>query len=182
MSKLMLYVGLGGLCHAAYSATQHRNYLRLTEKEYTRLPLDILLQTLACLLVTGFALIRIVGKFKSIRMSSGWESKTWEHIGNRTSFYTFNHRGKNLFGQTDEDFIAAHAQDSIHADDQDESTTGSSSMDEDEYERQKALIQQKIQEQQAKMGKKMTKEDLEDEEEEDVVITSGRKSSDSDDE
>ena len=171
----MLYIGLGGLCHAAYSATQHRNYLRLTEKEYSRLPLDILLQTLFCLLITGFALIRIVGKFKSIRMSSGWESKTWEHIGNRTSFYSFNHRGKRLFGQNDEEYEAVHGNDSMIVNDQDDTTdSASDDEDDDDFEREKALIQQKIQEQEAKLGKKLTKEDLEDEDD-DVVITSGRR-------
>jgi hypothetical protein len=90
-------VGLLGLCHAAYSATQHRNYLRLTEKEYNKLPIDIVLQTIASLLIACVALVKIVGKFKSINVASDWENKSWDHVGNRSSFYTFNHRGKFLF-------------------------------------------------------------------------------------
>ena len=96
MSKFILSVGLIGLCHAAYSATQHRSYLRLTEKESSKLPLDIFLQTVICLLISCFSILKIVAKFKSIKISSDWETKTWDQIGNRQSFWSFNHRGKYL--------------------------------------------------------------------------------------
>ena len=110
MGKLLLTIGLAGLCHAAYSATQHRNYLRLTEtsNDFTSatsnplLPIDILVQTLVCLLLCCFGVISIAAKFKPIQITSEWENKVWDTIGNRTSFYSFNHRGKLLFSGDDE--------------------------------------------------------------------------------
>ena len=103
MGKILLTIGLAGLCHAAYSATQHRNYLRLTEHEFTSLPVDILIQTLACLLLCCLGVIRVAAKFRPIQITSEWENKTWDNIGNRTSFYSFNHRGKYLFSGEDTD-------------------------------------------------------------------------------
>ena len=97
MGKLLLIVGLLALCHAAYSATQHRKYLRLTEQEFSSLPKDILLQTIVGLFICAFSILNIVGKFKQIKIASEWETKNWDNIGNRVSFYSFNHRGKYLF-------------------------------------------------------------------------------------
>jgi hypothetical protein len=97
MGKLLLAIGLLGLCHAAYSATQHRIYLRLTEQEFSSLPKDIILQTVASLFLCAFSILNIVGKFKQIKIASEWETKNWDNIGNRVSFYSFNHRGKYLF-------------------------------------------------------------------------------------
>lgn len=109
MGKLLLTIGLVGLCHAAYSATQHRNYLRLTEEldqlnsphnTFLKLPQDILLQTLVCLLLSCFGIVSIASQFKQIQITSEWENKTWDNIANRTSFYSFNHRGKYLFSSS----------------------------------------------------------------------------------
>jgi hypothetical protein len=107
MGKLILTIGLIGLCHAAFSATQHRNFIRLTEHDFdesmkksgaiTSLPLDILLQTILCLLLSCFGVISVAAKFRPIKITSEWENKTWDNISNRSSFYTFNHRGKYLF-------------------------------------------------------------------------------------
>ena len=57
MGKLFLTIGLAGLSHAAYSATQHRNYLRLTERDFSTLPLDIFAQTLLSLLLRCVGII-----------------------------------------------------------------------------------------------------------------------------
>lgn len=100
MGKILLVIGLLGLCHAAYSATQHRIYLRLTEQEFSALPKDIILQTVISLFICAFSILNIVGKFKQIKIASEWETKSWDNIGNRTSFYSFNHRGKYLFSDT----------------------------------------------------------------------------------
>ena len=117
MGKILLAIGLAGLCHAAYSATQHRNYLRLTESinDFSStasshlLPIDILVQTLVCLLLCCFGVISIAAKFKPIQITSEWENKVWDNIGNRTSFYSFNHRGKLLFsGDDDNDDFHHH--------------------------------------------------------------------------
>lgn len=112
MGKVFLTIGLIGLCHAAYSATQHRSYMRLTEHDIdstsspaiTSLPLDILIQTLVCLLFSCFGVISISAKFRPIKITSEWENKTWDNIANRTSFYSFNHRGKYLFSSDSNQF------------------------------------------------------------------------------
>lgn len=108
MGKVLLVIGLAGLCHAAYSATQHRNYMRLTEHDldddtkrgataFTTLPLDILLQTIVSLLLSCYGIIAVSAKFRPIKITSEWENKTWDNISNRSSFYSFNHRGRFLF-------------------------------------------------------------------------------------
>ena len=130
MGKLLLTIGLAGLCHAAYSATQHRNYLRLTETSSdftsvtssTLLPLDILVQTLVCLLLCCFGVISIAAKFKPIQITSEWENKVWDTIGNRTSFYSFNHRGKLLFAARDNEQLSQRAAAAL-ADDEDDDET-----------------------------------------------------------
>lgn len=96
--KFFVVVGLMMLAHAAYSAAQHRGYLRLTEQEFTTLPLDILIQCLAALIFTCYGIVRVVGEFKEIKASAELEKKTWETLCNRPAFYTFNHRGRALFG------------------------------------------------------------------------------------
>ncbi|XP_046564423.1 ER membrane protein complex subunit 5-like [Haliotis rubra] len=95
--KLCVAVGLIALAHAAYSAAQHRTYLRLTEKEFTRLPIDILVQSIIGLLATGYGVVNVSGSFREIKASAELENKTWEMLSNRQAFYVFNHRGKALF-------------------------------------------------------------------------------------
>ncbi|CAF0886838.1 unnamed protein product [Brachionus calyciflorus] len=108
MGKLVLSIGLIGLCHAAYSATQHKSYMRLTEHDLdsnsspvSSLPLDILIQTIVCLFLSCFGVIQVAAKFRPIKITSEWEHKTWDNVANRTSFYSFNHRGKYLFSDSD---------------------------------------------------------------------------------
>lgn len=97
--KLCVSIGLLALAHAAYSAAQHRTYLRLTEQEFTVLPADILLQTIAALVLTCYGLVRAVGVFRDIMAAGGeLDKKVWENVANRQSFVTFNHRGKALYG------------------------------------------------------------------------------------
>jgi hypothetical protein len=105
MGKIFLITGLFGLCHAAYSATQHRNYLRLTEHEFSRLPLDIIFQTITSLFFSCIGIISIASQFKQIKITSEWENKTWDNVANRTSFYSFSHRGKYLFSSQEEDSL-----------------------------------------------------------------------------
>jgi IS1 family transposase len=142
MGKLLLTIGLVGLCHAAYSATQHRNYLRLIESEFTALPNDILLQTLLSLLSCCFGVIGISTKFKPIQITSEWENKTWDNIANRTSFYSFNHRGKYLFSDDfDSNDAASLAADSAFF----KSTLPTHQLTEKQKkERQNALIRQRL--------------------------------------
>lgn len=92
--KLVFFVGFLSLIHAAYSAAQQRTYLRLTEQEFTMLPLDIIIQSLVSLVATMCGLLHIAGDFKEIRATMELQSKSWDMVGNRPSFYTFAHRGQ----------------------------------------------------------------------------------------
>ncbi|KAB0804840.1 hypothetical protein PPYR_01810 [Photinus pyralis] len=92
--RLILTAGFLSLFHAAYSAAQHRSYLRLNELEFTSLPLDILIQGVTSLFVVMYGVLYIAGDFKEIKASAELENKTWETYRNIPSFYTFNHRGK----------------------------------------------------------------------------------------
>lgn len=107
MGKIILTLGLIGLCHAAYSATQHKSYMRLTEHDmesgssFSSLPLDIIVQTVVCLFLSCLGVIQVSAKFKPIKITSEWENKTWDNVANRSSFYSFNHRGKFLFSDAE---------------------------------------------------------------------------------
>ncbi|GJQ70055.1 hypothetical protein Trydic_g22536 [Trypoxylus dichotomus] len=92
--RLILTLGFLSLFHAAYSAAQHRSYLRLNELEFTGLPLDITIQTIASFFVIMYGVLYIAGDFKEIKASADLENKTWETFRNISSFYMFNHRGK----------------------------------------------------------------------------------------
>lgn len=94
--RLILSVGFLSLLHAAYSAAQHRTYLRITEQEFKSLPVDIILQAIISLAVLTLSTLQLVGQLKEIRTI---QNKSWETLLNLASFYTFNHRGKSLFGQ-----------------------------------------------------------------------------------
>ncbi|GLG92475.1 hypothetical protein R5R35_012958 [Gryllus longicercus] len=94
--KLILLSGLLSLFHAAYSAAQHRSYLRITEQEFVSLPIDILTQGIVSLFITLYGVMNIAGDFKEIRATVDLENKSWETLRNIPSFYVFNHRGKAL--------------------------------------------------------------------------------------
>ncbi|XP_013411864.1 membrane magnesium transporter 1 [Lingula anatina] len=102
VNNLFVIIGLVSLGHAAYSATQHRTYLRLTEQEFTWLPADILAQCVLSLLLTCYGIVQVSGEFKDIRAAGELENKTWETLSNRPSFYTFNHRGKALYADMED--------------------------------------------------------------------------------
>ncbi|XP_072034644.1 ER membrane protein complex subunit 5-like [Amphiura filiformis] len=95
--QLLVAVGILGLAHAAYSAAQHRTYLRLTEQAFTSLPLDIVVQCLLSLLLTCYGVIHIAGHFREIRATAELERKSFDTLGNRPSFYMFKHRGYALY-------------------------------------------------------------------------------------
>ncbi|KAL5286439.1 MMGT1 family protein [Megaselia abdita] len=96
VNKVFLFVGFVSLIHAAFSAAQHRSYLRQTSQESTSIPLDILIQTLVSLVIIIYNIVQIVAEFKEIRANAELQEKSWETLSNLQSFYIFNHRGKSL--------------------------------------------------------------------------------------
>ncbi|XP_062998120.1 ER membrane protein complex subunit 5 [Elgaria multicarinata webbii] len=99
--KGLVGVGLFALAHAAFSAAQHRSYMRLTEKEDETLPIDIVLQTLLAFAVTCYGIVHIAGEFKDMDATSELKNKTFDTLRNHPSFYVFNHRGRVLFQSPD---------------------------------------------------------------------------------
>ncbi|XP_022914446.1 ER membrane protein complex subunit 5 [Onthophagus taurus] len=94
--RLILTLGFLSLFHAAYSAAQHRSYLRLNELTFDGLPYDITIQALVSLLTIMYGVLHIAGDFKEIKAAAELENKSWETFRNVASFYVFNHRGKSL--------------------------------------------------------------------------------------
>jgi len=93
------------LAHCAFSAAQHRAYLRLAAQPFTGLPADITIQTIVSLLLAIYACSVIAGDFQLIRNDQQvkkakfdffTQKKSWDLIGNRPNFYTFDHRAKCL--------------------------------------------------------------------------------------
>ncbi len=92
---------LASIClmfHAAYSAAEWRSYARKSfsesESGQNSMPLDIVLETVAGLLLAMFAVLKIGGPFKEIRASVELSQKNWENVRNRQSYYVYSHRGK----------------------------------------------------------------------------------------
>jgi len=90
----IVFTGMGILLHAAYSAAEWRQLSRYADMTDMVLPLDIVLQTLLALLLTMFGVIHIAGDFKEVRATVELETKSWETLRNRPSFYTFSNRGR----------------------------------------------------------------------------------------
>ncbi|TRZ02028.1 hypothetical protein DNTS_024186 [Danionella cerebrum] len=108
--KGVVGVGLFALAHAAFSAAQHRSYMRLTEKENETLPIDIVLQTLLSFVITCYGIVHISGEFKDMDASSELKNKTFDTLRNHPSFYLFNHRGRVLFHAPEQEPSAANTQ------------------------------------------------------------------------
>lgn len=94
LHKVFLVVGFLSLFHAAFSAAQHRSFLRLNEEEFTGLPTDIVIQAIISLFIVTAMTVSLVGEFKEIRATVEMQKLTWENSYNNPSFYTFSHRGK----------------------------------------------------------------------------------------
>ncbi|CAK9809130.1 ER membrane protein complex subunit 5-B [Anthophora plagiata] len=97
--KFITFIGLLSFLHAAYSAAQHRSYLRITEQEFTTLPIDVLIQGIASLFMVMYGVMYIAGDFHEIRAVVDLENKSWETLRNLPSFQIFSHRGRSLSPQ-----------------------------------------------------------------------------------
>ncbi|CAJ0585838.1 unnamed protein product, partial [Mesorhabditis spiculigera] len=94
--KIVTIVALLSLIHCAYSAAQHRFYLRLTEQPFSHLPYDIIVQTLLSLVVLIYGASRVAGSFQPIRADIQNRGKTWDGLGSCLSFAIFDHRARML--------------------------------------------------------------------------------------
>lgn len=55
------------------------------------------------LFVIIYGLLHVAGDFKEIRATIDLQAKSWETLSNIPSFYVFNHRGKSLARNKDDD-------------------------------------------------------------------------------
>ncbi|KAJ0181548.1 hypothetical protein K1T71_002270 [Dendrolimus kikuchii] len=94
--KILVLVGFISLFHSAYSAAQHRSYLRITSQEFTTLPLDIVVQAVVSLFTVMWGVLNIAGNLREIPAANELNTIRWETQRNLPSFYIFNHRGKAL--------------------------------------------------------------------------------------
>ncbi|XP_013192961.1 ER membrane protein complex subunit 5 [Amyelois transitella] len=95
-NKIILIVGFISLFHSAFSAAQHRSYLRITSQEFTTLPLDIVVQAVVSLFAIMWGVLNIAGNLREIRAAAELNQIQWETQRNLPSFYIFSHRGKFL--------------------------------------------------------------------------------------
>ncbi|KAK9879796.1 hypothetical protein WA026_006856 [Henosepilachna vigintioctopunctata] len=92
--RILVIVGFMSLFHSAYSAAQHRSYLRLNELDFLGLPLDISIQAILSLYIIVYGILQVSGTFKEIKASAELDNKSWGTFRNIPSFYMFAHRGK----------------------------------------------------------------------------------------
>jgi len=97
IGRFFVSIGIISLAHAGYSAIQYRTYLKLIEDDFVAIPIDITIQVLFSLIIAIFGIIRVAGDLKDIHAAAELAGKSWETMGNRPSFYSFNHRGQKIF-------------------------------------------------------------------------------------
>ncbi|XP_028176257.1 ER membrane protein complex subunit 5 [Ostrinia nubilalis] len=94
--KIIVIVGFISLFHSAFSAAQHRSYLRITAQEFTTLPLDIVVQAVTSLFAVMWGVLNVAGNLREIQAAAELNNIKWETQRNLPSFYIFNHRGRAL--------------------------------------------------------------------------------------
>ncbi|CAG9567585.1 unnamed protein product [Danaus chrysippus] len=94
--KLIIIVGFISLFHAAFSAAQHRSYLRISSLEFTTLPLDIVIQAVLSLFAVMWGVLNVSGQLREIPAAAKLNLIKWDNQMNISSFYSFNHRGRGL--------------------------------------------------------------------------------------
>ncbi|XP_064394522.1 ER membrane protein complex subunit 5-like [Halichondria panicea] len=92
LRKAVLVLGFILLGHSAFSAEQHRSFLKLAEEEYSYLPKDIAFECLMASVLCVFGVLSLMGKFKDIKLTTELNTQSFETVDNRLGFMTFNHR------------------------------------------------------------------------------------------
>lgn len=96
LRNILLVVGFLFLVHGAISAAQHRSFVRLTQQEVHSLPIDITIQTFIGFAIASWGILLAAGELKSILVNADIKKTTFDSVGNRPSYYIFDHRGKAL--------------------------------------------------------------------------------------
>ncbi|GJM95418.1 hypothetical protein PR202_ga12153 [Eleusine coracana subsp. coracana] len=92
---------LGGaiLAHAAYATIQYRAVLKITEEEFSRPPMDVMMQLLLGLALCMWAGLAVPTKFHSVLPQS--EENRIVSLPANLDFMIFNHRGSALPSDVD---------------------------------------------------------------------------------
>ncbi|RCN32295.1 hypothetical protein ANCCAN_21904 [Ancylostoma caninum] len=93
--NVITLASLASLLHCAYSAAQHRSYLRLTEQPFVSLPADVLAQTIISLVALIYGATHVAGAFQHIKSDPN-RDRSWDEAASCMSFITFEHRGKAM--------------------------------------------------------------------------------------
>ncbi|KAA8518723.1 hypothetical protein F0562_016503 [Nyssa sinensis] len=80
------------LSHAAYSTVQYRALLKITEEEFSGPPMNVVVESILCLIFCLWAALTVPGKFLSIQPDS--EENRIVSLPANLDFMIFNHRGK----------------------------------------------------------------------------------------
>ncbi|XP_066355533.1 membrane magnesium transporter-like [Miscanthus floridulus] len=92
---------LGGaiLAHAAYATIQYRTVLKITEEEFSRPPMDVVMELLLGLALCMWAGLAVPAKFLSVLPHS--EENRIVLLPANLDFMIFNHRGRALPSDSD---------------------------------------------------------------------------------
>mmetsp|Transcript_67157 Transcript_67157/g.93487 ORF Transcript_67157/g.93487 Transcript_67157/m.93487 type:complete len:103 (-) Transcript_67157:97-405(-) len=95
----MLHViGIIGLLHAAWSATEHRHHLKLQSETFESLPNDILLEAFVFFAIAVLGVVQSkMAELEPINAVHNLNLKTGDNVFQAPSFYSFKHRGRVLF-------------------------------------------------------------------------------------
>ncbi|EGT52906.1 hypothetical protein CAEBREN_09463 [Caenorhabditis brenneri] len=93
--RLITIVSLLSLIHCAYSAAQHRFYLRLTEQPFVSLPADVVAQTVISLIALIYGTSFLANPFQYIKKDQHHD-RTCDEALNCPSFITFDNRAKAM--------------------------------------------------------------------------------------
>jgi hypothetical protein len=94
--KVIFSVGLLILLHSAYSAVQYRSLLRDFGRDFTGLPLDILLECFLAIMVCSWGVLNLSGSFKPIKATIATTQRTFDMTNHRQDFAIFQHRGRHF--------------------------------------------------------------------------------------
>lgn len=94
--RVLIVLGLLSLLHSAFSAAQHRSYLRITSQVFTSLPLDIVVQAVSSLLLVVWGVLSRCHGLRAVTAADENMAASANTLHNNANFYMYNHRGRLL--------------------------------------------------------------------------------------
>ncbi|KAG5243335.1 membrane magnesium transporter [Salix suchowensis] len=85
-------IGVLILSHAAYSTSQYRGLLKITEDEFSGPPFNVVVELIVGLVLCMWAALTVPGDFLSIHPHS--DENRMVSLPDNLDFMIFNHRGK----------------------------------------------------------------------------------------